>query len=272
MGIISIYIPDSGMNRALDAICQNYKYQAELYNPLGGQKMILWSSGVEYNNGLLPIASGQGYIGLLPGAKSGEYIYPLVLPFVESNATSGLLGVVTGVYPIAIPNPKTKSEFVNSVLRDFIAEHVKSYELEVARKDAEIATQNAGNIIIDDGATAKVYNYHMVCLQPAKPQYDVLASVIASGNEFHLPLSPSGFNPPTHYGLEAGITESARQQLLVLEMAGGTSTNGIQTLFYVRCDPVTEIAQTTNISGYDIIGKKCSMSKMLEFLQLKEII
>jgi len=103
-------------------------------------------------------------------------------------------------------------------------------------------------------------------------QYDGLASIISPGNSFSIPLSASGTPPATHYGLEAGITETARQQLLVLELAGGTTTGGVQTMFYVRCDPQTHIAQATNIAGFDIIGKPCSFSGLLTQLSLKEIL
>jgi hypothetical protein len=126
-------------------------------------------------------------------------------------------------------------------------------------------------VSVDDGATATVYDYHMVCLQPAKAQYDGLASIISPGNLFSIPLSTGGTSPATHYGLEAGITETARQQLLVLELAGGTSTGGVQTMFYVRCDPQTRIAQATNIIGFDIIGQSCTFSSLLAHLGLQEV-
>ena len=40
--------------------------------------------------------------------------------------------------------------------------------------------------------------------------------------------------------------------------------------FYVRCDPYTNIAQSTNIDGYNIVGQECSMAKLLEYLGLQE--
>ena len=311
MAILSIYIPDSGVERVYDAICDHYRYQPTVQNPNGGQSIITWSDSVENNSGLLPIASGQGYTGPLPGTKQDEIFYstnteqllavasgvgytgetvpdPIVPPFVSSTGVkigeythptvppfvdgiSGILGVVTGVTPQIIPNPESKEVFTNGVLRGFLAEHTKVYELDLARRQAEIAASGAGNVTVDDGTTATVYDYHMVCLEAAKPQYDGLATVIAPGNIFNIPLSANGNNPATHYGLEAGITETARQQLLVLELAGGTTTSGVQTMFYTRCDPQTHIAQSTNISGYDIVGKVCSFSGLLNHLGLKEI-
>lgn len=171
---------------------------------------------------------------------------------------------------ISVPNPQTKSEFVNQVLGNFIKEHVKSYEIEVAKKQAEQQVNNIQMVSVDNGSTATVYNYHMICLEPARSQYDALAQIISPGNTFSIPLSSNGEMPVTHYALEAGITETARQQLLILEFAGGTSTGGIQTLFYVRCDPITNIAQATNIVGYDIIGQECNMTKLLQYLGLQE--
>jgi hypothetical protein len=170
-----------------------------------------------------------------------------------------------------ISNPETKAMFANGIVRGFLAEHTKVYELDMARKAAEAVANGTTSVSVDDGATATVYDYHMVCLQPAKAQYNGLASIISPGNSFSIPLSATGSSPATHYGLEAGITETARQQLLVLELAGGTTTGGVQTMFYVRCDPQTHIAQATNIADLDIIGKPCSFSALLTHLGLKEI-
>lgn len=209
MAIISVYIPDTGIQRVYDAICSHYRYQSTI------------------------------------GA--------------DENGTP-------------IPNPQSQAEFTNGVIRGFIAEHTHVYELELARAQAEAAAANAGKVVIDDGQTAQVYDYDMVCLAAAKDQYDALASVIAPGNLFHVPLSANGQDPATHYGVEAGITDTARQQLLVLELAGGTSTSGVQTLFYTRCDPQNHIAQSTNISGYDIVGQQCSFSGLISHLGLQEII
>lgn len=208
MAILSIYIPDSGIQRVYDAICSHYKYQ----------------------------------------------------PTIGSDENG-----------VSIPNPQSQAQFTNEVVRGFLSENTRVYELDQARRQAEIAASGAGNVPVDDGSTATVYDYHMVCLEPAKSQYDALASVIAPGNSFNIPLSADGNNPATYYGLEAGITETARQQLVVLELAGGTTTSGVQTMFYTRCDPQTHIAQSTNIAGYDIVGKPCSFSGLLNQLGLKEI-
>lgn len=271
MAIISIYIPDSGVGRVYDAICAHYRYQPEVQNPNGGQNLVQWAADIEHNIDLLPVASGKGYSGVLPGTEIESGVYaPVIPPFVEG--VSGLLGVITGVTPYNIPNPQTKAEFTNGVIRGFLAEHTKVYELDEARKQAEAAASGAGNVPVDDGSTATVYDYDMVCLAPAKDQYNALAQVIAPGNTFNVALSANGEAPATHYGVEAGITEQARQQLLVLELAGGTTTGGVQTLFYTRCDPTTHIGQSTNIDGYNIVGQQCSFSNLLNHLGLKEIV
>jgi len=170
-----------------------------------------------------------------------------------------------------ILNSQSKADFTNGIIQGFLAEHVKVYELEKARQAAEAAASNAGNVTVENGATAKPYDYDMVCLAGAKAQYDGLASIIAPGNSFNIPLSANGQEPATHYGAEVGVTETARQQLLVLELAGGTTTNGVQTLFYTRCTPDTDLAVATNIPGYDIIGKPCSFSDLLSHLGLQAI-
>jgi len=170
-----------------------------------------------------------------------------------------------------VQNPQSKADFTNGILQGFLAEHVKVYELEKARQAAEAAASNAGNVTVENGATAKPYDYDMVCLAAAKEQYDGLASIIAPGNSFHIPLSANGQEPATHYGAEVGVTETARQQLLVLELAGGTTTNGVQTLFYTRCTPDTDLAVATNIPGYDIVGKPCSFTDLLSHLGLQVI-
>ena len=200
-------------------------------------------------------------------AICNNYKYQENFTSIETSLDDELTPVQTVV---TITNPQTKSQFVNQIIRNFIGEHVKSYEIEVAKREAAETAQNAQNVFVDDGSTASVYNYHMVCLAPAKSQYDALSQVIAPGNSFSTALSSNGQLPASHYATEAGITETARQQLFILELAGGTSTGGIQTLFYVRCDPFTNIAQATNIDGYDIVGQECSMSALLQYLGLQE--
>ena len=315
MAIISIYIPDNETERVFDAISDHYGYQSIIRNPVGGQYDVLWSSGYQYNYELLPIASGYGHIGPLPGHKeerifysnneyelisfakqegyngSGipdpitlpfvtgingtgvqyNYFYPVTFPFVGSYQSGEMLGVATGVYPELIQNPQSKSEFTNVIIRNFLTEHVRSYELELARKQAEQSASNAGNISVNDGLTTPIYGYYMVCLEPAKQQYDILASIISSGSNFNIPLSQDGQNPPTHYGLDIGITETARQQLLVLEFAGGTTTGGIQTLFYIRYNLKTKIAEATNIDGFNIAGRDCSFADLINYLNLQII-
>jgi hypothetical protein len=198
----------------------------------------------------------------------------VVNPFTLQYGPSGQIvgtGVITGQHPQTISNPETKAMFANGIVRGFLAEHTQVYELDLARKAAEAVANGTSSVSVDDGATATVYDYLMVCLEPAKAQYDGLASIISPGNSFSIPLSATGSSPATHYGLVAGITETARQQLLVLELAGGTTTGGVQTMFYVRCDPQTHVAQATNISGFDIVGKNCTFSGLLAQLGLTEI-
>lgn len=186
----------------------------------------------------------------------------------QENFISAEIG--NGLEIATTPNPQTKSQFVNQIIRNFISEHVKTYEIEIAKKQAVETINDSENILVDDAATASVYKYNMICLAPAKSQYDALSQVIAPGNSFYVALSSNGQLPVSHYATEVGITETARQQLLVLELAGGTSTGGVQTLFYVRCDPLTNLAQSTNIDGYNIIGQECDMAKLLEYLGLQE--
>lgn len=200
-------------------------------------------------------------------AICNNYKYQENFTSIETSLDDELTPVQTVV---TITNPQTKSQFVNQIIRNFISEHVKTYEVEIVKKQAVETINDSENIVVDDGATASVYKYNMICLAPAKSQYDALSQVIAPGNSFSVALSSNGQLPVSHYATEVGITETARQQLLVLELAGGTSTDGIQTLFYVRCDPYTNIAQATNIDGYDIVGQECSVSKLIQYLGLQE--
>jgi len=248
---------------------------------------------IEYPDSGFLLLAGQrlGYTGSgLPDPIELPFIYnsetsitgvvvpglvtPVNNPFTLNYGPSGQIvgtGVITGQQPQMISNPETKAMFANGIVRGFLAEHTKVYELDMARKAAEAVANGTTSVSVDDGATATVYDYHMVCLKPAKAQYDGLASIISPGNSFSIPLSATGSSPATHYGLEDGITETARQQLLVLELAGGTTTGGVQTMFYVRCHPQTHIAQATNISGFDIVGKNCTFSGLLTYLGLKEV-
>ena len=199
----------------------------------------------------------------------GTSIQPTVSPFTRND--EGLLGVLTGFEPATIPNPESKAEFTNRIIRKFLADNVSSYEIEEAKKAAENAVNNGDKVTVENGGVATVHHYLMVCVEPAKSQYDGLATIIAPGNTFSIELSASGSAPATHYGLEAGITETARQQLAGLELAGGTSSNGVQTLYYVRCNPETGIAQATNIPGYDIVGQSCTFSDLIAQLGLQTI-
>lgn len=197
----------------------------------------------------------------------GNSIQPTVNPFIRNNDT-GLLGVITGYNPATIPNTESKPEFTNRTIRKFLTDNVKAYELEEARKAAETAVNNNTVVTVEDGSTATIHHYIMVCLGAAKAQYDAVASFIAPGNTFSIELSADGNAPATHYGLEAGVTETAKNQLSALELAGNTSVDGVQTLFYVRCDPETGIAQATNIDGYAIVGQPCTFSDLIAQLGL----
>jgi hypothetical protein len=190
-------------------------------------------------------------------AIAANYRYQQTVPNPEGEGT--------------IPNPESKAAFANAILRGFLAEHTRVYELEQARKAAEIAANGIGNITVDDGTNATPYEYDMVCLAAAKEQFDGLANIIAPGNSFSIPLSANGQAPATHYGSEVAVTETARQQLVVLELSGGTQLGGVQTLFYTRCTPDTDIAVSTNIPNYDIIGKPCSFNGVISHLGLKII-
>jgi hypothetical protein len=110
----------------------------------------------------------------------------------------------------------------------------------------------------------------MVCLEPAKDQYNSMAAVIAPGNSFDIPLSGSGVEPATHYGAVVSITEDAKAQLLALELFGGTQSSGVQTLFYVRCDAETSTAVYSNMVGF-ATGSVCDLDAVLVALDLKEI-
>ena len=192
--------------------------------------------------------------------------------YVADADVTRVYDAIANNYNYQESSAQTKADFTNSILQGFLAEHVKVYELDKARKAAEAAANNAGNVTVQDGSTAKPYDYDMVCLAAAKEQYDGLASIIAPGSSFHIPLSANGQDPATHYGAEVAVTETARQQLVVLELAGGTSTNGVQTLFYTRCTPDTDIAVATNIPNYDIVGKPCAFTDVVAHLGLKVIV
>lgn len=170
-----------------------------------------------------------------------------------------------------IPNPQSKAVFANSVIRGFITQHVKLYEIEKAKQEAAAAIEaTAGNVVVGDGQSSTPYLYYMVCLEPAREQYNAMAAVIAPGNSFDIPLSESGAEPVSHYGAVVSITEDAKAQLLALELFGGTQSSGVQTLFYVRCDAETSTAVYTNIGGF-AVGGVCSLGSVLTALNLKEM-
>lgn len=161
-------------------------------------------------------------------------------------------------YDTGETNPWTKEQFVNKVIRKFITDNVKTYEIEEAKRIALAGKEYT--VITDDGATATIHKYYMICVGSAKAQYDYIAGLLSPGNSFDIPL---GNGSITHWGLEVGITETARQQLLALELSGGTSSDGEITLFYARCN-TNSVVEATN-ADQSIVGTEMSMS---DFIQL----
>lgn len=193
MAIISIYIRDQDIERVVDAICTNYKYD------------------------------------------------------------------------ISETNPYTKDEFVNQIIRKFIFDNVKLYEVEEAKRIALAGKENI-ELGIDDGSTAVIHRYCLICLGESKVQYDYIAGLLSPGNSFDIPLGDQSI---THFGLEIGITENARQQLLALELSGGTQSGGIQTLFYIRRNE-DNIVQSTNIDE-SLVGMSMTMTDLINYFGYRVI-
>jgi hypothetical protein len=172
-----------------------------------------------------------------------------------------------------IPNPETPEQFTNKILQAFITQHVKNYEIKLATDAASNQITQNFTYIIDNAETATPHHYYMICDNSHLAQYDQMAGVLAPGASFTIDLANIGTDMTvTHHGLDIQITEAQKIQLYTLETFGGTGSGTYPTLLYVRCDSHSNIAQATNIDGFDKLNVVCSMDDVLNYLGLQRVV
>jgi len=158
--------------------------------------------------------------------------------------------------------------FVNQVIRNFLQEHVKAFEITEARVAAEAAAIAGSHVDFEDATTVTPYRYFMVCVDAVKAQYDGIAGQLLPGAAFDVNLVDGDGN--VFWGLSLAATEGMRESLAAMELLGGTVSGGVTLLYYVRCDFVSGIAVSSNIDGFDKVGVVCSFGDVLSFLGLAE--
>ena len=118
MAIFSIEIADADVSRVLGAVASNYNRPAQIPNP-------------DYD--ALATIPNPDYDPSLPEHPSTN---PSTIPDPSQVEF--------------IDNPETEAQFVNRIVREFLADHVKSFEVNEARKQAAEAAAAAANPSISD--------------------------------------------------------------------------------------------------------------------------
>ena len=97
-----------------------------------------------------------------------------------------------------VPNPQTKAEFTNGIVRGFLSEHLHVYELEVARAQAEAAaakaaaealaaqsaaeTEGLAEIEIQEGESLEEVKARMAAMKPKKQS--ISADLLNTANSY----------------------------------------------------------------------------------------
>ena len=118
MAIFSIEIADADVSRVLGAVASNYNRPAQIPNP-------------DYD--ALATIPNPDYDPSLPEHPSTN---PSTIPDPSQVEL--------------IDNPETEAQFVNRIVREFLADHVKSFEVNEATKQAAEAAAAAANPSISD--------------------------------------------------------------------------------------------------------------------------
>ena len=167
--------------------------------------------------------------------------------------------------------PDSTESFVNQVIRNFLQEHVKAYEVTQARKAAEQAAIENSTVNIADATVATPYLYYMVVTENYKTFYDAIANQLLGNVSFNMPFSADGSEPATHFGLSALISEEIRNKLAAMELlVDSTPSRGVVRLFYVRCDSDTGISRYSNIPSFTL-GLPCAFDDVLNAMSLMKV-
>jgi len=189
--------------------------------------------------------------------------------YIAESDTDRVLNAVASNHGWSSDSGQTIQSFVNQVIRNFLQEHVKAFEITEARVAAEAAAIAGSHVDLEDATTVTPYQYHMVCVDAVKAQYDGIAGQLLPGLVFNVNLANSIGD--LYWGLSLAATEGMRESLAAMELLGGTESGGSILLYYVRCDFVSNIAVSSNILGFDKIGEVCNFGDVLVSLGLSEI-
>jgi hypothetical protein len=189
--------------------------------------------------------------------------------YIPESDTDRVLNAVASNHGWSSDSGQTIQSFVNQVIRNFLQEHVKAFEITEARVAAEAAAIAGSHVDLEDATTVTPYQYHMVCVDAVKAQYDGIAGQLLPGSVFNVNLANSIGD--LYWGLSLAATEGMRESLAAMELLGGTESGGSILLYYVRCDFVSNIAVSSNIVGFDKIGELCTFGDVLVALGLTEI-
>jgi len=189
--------------------------------------------------------------------------------YIAESDTDRVLNAVASNHGWSSDSGQTIQSFVNQVIRNFLQEHVKAFEITEARVAAEAAAIAGSHVDLEDATTVTPYQYHMVCVDAVKAQYDGIAGQLLPGSVFNVNLANSIGD--LYWGLSLAATEGMRESLAAMELLGGTESGGSILLYYVRCDFVSNIAVSSNILGFDKIGEVCTFGDVLVSLGLSEI-
>ena len=188
--------------------------------------------------------------------------------YIPESDTDRVFNAVASNHGWSSDSGQSIQSFVNQVIRNFLQEHVKAFEITEARVAAEAAAIAGSHVDFEDATTVTPYRYFMVCVDAVKAQYDGVAGQLLPGAVFGVNLVDSVGN--VFWGLSLDATEGMRESLAAMELLGGTVSGGVTLLYYVRCDFVSGIAVSSNIGGFDRVGAACSFGDVLSFLGLAE--
>ena len=188
--------------------------------------------------------------------------------YIPESDTDRVFNAVASNHGWSSDSGQSIQSFVNQVIRNFLQEHVKAFEITEARVAAEAAAIAGSHVDFEDATTVTPYRYFMVCVDAVKAQYDGIAGQLLPGAAFDVNLVDGVGN--VFWGLSLDATEGMRESLAAMELLGGTVSGGVTLLYYVRCDFVSGIAVSSNIGGFDRVGVVCSFGDVLSFLGLTE--
>ena len=118
MAIFSIEIADADVSRVLGAVASNYNRPAQIPNPDYDALATIPNPDFDPSQ----LVGPDNVEEIVDPAQGEEYI----------------------------DNPETEAQFVNRIVREFLADHVKSFEVNEARRQAAEAAAAAANPSISD--------------------------------------------------------------------------------------------------------------------------